>query len=331
MTVDIQKGSRIFITGGTGFFGKWLLRTIADLNESQGAGCEVTVLSRDPGGFLSNNPQYAALRWLRFIKGDIVDFTFPAEEFTHVIHAATDTSESALRNPIAWFDQIVTGTRRTLDFAVQCGGAKCLLTSSGAVYGPQPAGMSRIPEIYSGAPDVTDIKSVYGQAKRAAEQLCTLYHHQYGLHATVARCFAFVGEYLPLNGHFAIGNFINDALHGDTIKIKGDGSPIRSYLHGEDLAIWLFTILERGKPAYPYNVGSDQAVTIANLAALVGNLISPGKPVIIENARPDYAGRSRYIPDISRAREELGLNVRITLEEAIMRTADSANKLSGFL
>lgn len=324
MKIEFPKHSQLFLTGGTGFFGKWLLRTIAIMNEKDGADCEVLILSRNPEKFKQNHPEFARLPWLSFVRGDVVDFDFPAGRFTHVIHAATDTSEASMRDPLGWFDQIVVGTRRALEFAVASGAKKFLLTSSGAVYGSQPAELERIPETYLGAPDTTDLKSVYGQAKRAAEQLCTLYYRQHGLNAAIARCFAFVGEYLPMDGHFAIGNFIRDALHNDAVRVKGDGLPVRSYLYGEDLAIWLLTILERGKPAYPYNVGSDRAVSIAELAALVGSVLSPGKPVLIERARPDYAARSRYVPDIERARRELGLDVWTSLEEAVARTAAGA-------
>jgi dTDP-glucose 4,6-dehydratase len=324
MAIDLLHDSRVFITGGTGFFGKWLLRQFAEHIENHGIRCEVKVLSRSPEAFLHACPEYAGRSWLSFVQGDILDFPFPTGRFTHVIHAATETNQAANRDSVKLFDQIVMGTRRALDFSVAASAQRFLFTSSGAVYGPQPSDMIRMPETHLGAPDTVDAGSTYGQAKRAAEQLCALYHQRHGLQATIARCFAFVGEYLPLNAHFAIGNFIHDALFSESIRVKGDGQPIRSYMHGEDLAVWLLTLLTKGRPACSYNVGSDAPITMADLATLAGMLLAPKKPIVIERARPDYAARSRYVPDISRARSELGLKVGIALEEAIMRTAKHA-------
>lgn len=327
MIIQFPKNSCLFLTGGTGFFGKCLLRTIAQLNDTENLNCEVVVLSRHPDQFRRNYPSLANHAWLSFVQGDIESFEYrPDTQFTHMIHAATDTSASSIENPIRWFDQIVGGTRHALEFALTRKIPKFLLTSSGAVYGPQPADVDNVPETYLGAPDISDINSTYGIAKRAAEQLCTIYYHQYGIETKVARCFAFVGEYLSLDGHFAIGNLIRDALHSDAIRVKGDGSPLRSYLYGDDLAIWLLTILEKGTPSYPYNVGSDVTVSIAELANIVRDVVAPEKRVIIEKSRSDYGPRSRYVPDISRARDGLALDAWTTLHDAIRRTAQYARQ-----
>jgi dTDP-glucose 4,6-dehydratase len=184
--------------------------------------------------------------------------------------------------------------------------------------------MERIPEGYNGMPDSLNPANAYSVAKRAAEHLCALYQDRHGLQTIVARCFAFVGRDLPLDVHFAIGNFIRDALYRDSITVASDGTAVRSYLDQRDLALWLLTLLERGRGGRAYNVGSDQAITIANLADQVRDLLSPGKPVYILG-KADFSGaRSRYVPDISRARTELGLDVTIPLAEAIRATAEAA-------
>jgi dTDP-glucose 4,6-dehydratase len=186
--------------------------------------------------------------------------------------------------------------------------------------------MEQIPEDYNGIPDPLNPQNAYSVAKRCAEHLCALYQDRYGLQTIVSRCFAFIGRDLPLDVHFAIGNFIRDALYRDEITVAGDGTAVRAYLDQRDLAVWLTTLMEKGQGGRAYNVGSDQAITIANLADQVRDLLSPGKPVHILGKAEVSGDRSRYVPDISRARTELALDVTIPLAEAIRATAE-ANKL----
>jgi len=139
----------------------------------------------------------------------------------------------------------------------------------------------------------------------------------------IARCFAFVGPDLPLNVHFAIGNFIRDALTADAITVSGDGTPLRTYLHQSDLAHWLLTLLVHGRPGQVYNVGSDEVISIAALAHLVRDILAPDKPVYILGQLDPSAARNRYVPDIRKAQQELGLSVTVPLAEAIRRTGEA--------
>jgi len=182
--------------------------------------------------------------------------------------------------------------------------------------------MARVPEDYPGAPETTDVRSGYGQAKRVSEFLCTLHGQQYGFEPLIARLFAFAGPHLPLDLNFAIGNFVRDAVKGQSIRIAGDGTPRRSYLYAADLAIWLWTILLRGQPARPYNVGSDTEVSIAGLADLVVRNGAPGTRIEIAQSPRPGAPAARYVPCVDRAREELGLRANVPLDEAIRRMFD---------
>lgn len=312
---------KLLLTGGTGFFGKALLRYRLPLGEP--TALRLFVLSRNPEQFLAEYPEFSGHSSLTFLKGDIQQRdTLPwGHGFTHVLHAATDSTIGPSLIPLQRYDQIVDGTRNILDLAVATGARRLLLTSSGAIYGPQPADLAAIPEDWPGSPPLAEPSTAYGQAKRAAEHLCALVGEQHGLETVVARCFAFVGPDLPLNVHFAIGNFILDALMADGITVSGDGTPLRTYLDQSDLAHWLLTLLEHGRHGQAYNVGSDQVISIAALARLVRDVLAPNKPVHILGQPNPGAARNRYVPDIRKAQQELGLSCTVPLAEAIRRSA----------
>ncbi|MGJ0484903.1 MAG: NAD-dependent epimerase/dehydratase family protein [Methylomicrobium sp.] len=318
----------IFLTGGTGFFGRALLRTWQAESYIGVPVPFVTVLSRSPDAFFEQYPEFRDLPWLRLHRGDICNLdTLPhGIAYTHIVHAAADSTLGPQLTPLQRYDQIVCGTRNLLDFAVACAAERFLFISSGAVYGPQPTHLDQIPEDWKGMPNPLDPGNAYGVAKRSAEHLCALYNRTHRLHTVIARCFAFIGEDLPLDAHFAIGNFILDALRHDKIVVKGDGMPLRSYLDQRDLAEWLFTMLQKGESGCAYNVGSDQGLSIAEIAHLVRDIVSPGKPVHIQGDSCGNNGRNLYIPSIRRAKEELGLAVRIPLDAAIKATAEGAER-----
>jgi len=325
------RGARIFITGGTGFFGHWLIESFLYANQQLDLKASALVLSREPVAAQQASPHLFTNSAITMQQGDVRNFEFPQGEYSHVLHAATDASAKLNNeNPLLMLDTIIEGTHHTLDFAIQCKAEKFLLTSSGAVYGKQPSDMTHVIEEYQGAPDPSDQKSAYGVGKRTAEHLCALYAKQHGLYSTIARCFAFVGPGLPLDIHFAIGNFIRDAINSKPIIIKGDGTPYRSYLYAADLTIWLWTILLRGKSCHPYNVGSDEEITIKQLAYTVVESIDFKVEVKVLDSSKPGKDPERYVPNIHRAKNELGLYPIISLNEAIRKTikayqAKSAN------
>ena len=166
--------------------------------------------------------------------------------------------------PVDVFETCAFGTRRILEvLATKSSKVRLLLLSSGAVYGRLPAGMLSVSEDWSGAPDPLDPASAYGEGKRVSELLCSMATAMNpDFEVAIARCFAFVGPHLPLDKHFAIGNFISAALRGEDIQIHGDGTPLRSYLYAADLSYWLWVMLFDAPSNRAYNVGGSEGISI---------------------------------------------------------------------
>jgi len=308
---------RLFITGGTGFFGRWILESIMAANDALGCAVSATVLSRDPGRFKREMSHLASRSEIDWICGRPTDFDFPNGGHDYILHLATATSAYlGETDPIDMLQIKLASIRRVLDYASQTKARRLLVTSSGAVYGPQPAELSRIPESYRGSPDPLDPASAYGQGKRLVEQMCALVPE---VDFVIARCFSFVGPHLPLDARFAVGNFLRDALAGRRIILKGNGQSVRSYLHAADLTIWLLTLLINGKPGCAYNVGSDHAVTTLELARKISALAT-GLPEVLVTGASNTGPISRYVPDITYTRTDQGLDVFLSLETSIERS-----------
>ncbi len=320
---DEMRGGRLFITGGTGFFGCWLVESFCFINRRLELKAHASILTRNPEAFAQKCPHLASDRAITLIPGDVRSFDFPQGPYEYVIHEATETSaKKAADGPREMLSTIIAGTERVLDFANAHGTRKFLLTSSGAVYGKQPPDMPHVAESYSGAPDPLDPASVYGEGKRTSELLCALWQRTGQLECKIARCWAFCGPHLPLDRHFAVGNFIRDVLAERTIHIQGDGTPRRSYLYAADLVVWLWTILFRAPSLVPINVGSANDVSILQLAQTVASVLSPRTEIHIAHQPTLGATPLRYVPCVDRARKLLGLRETISLEENIRKTAE---------
>lgn len=326
MTTDLWplfESKRIFISGGSGFFGHWLMESLLHAQDRLDLGLEVAVLTRNPQTFLLNSPHLASHKAVTLIEGDVRNFRFPETRFDMVIHAAGETNHAVSINqqdPAGLFDITVSGTKRMLEFSAARKVKRFLFTSTGGVYGDASAFGPLTPESALSAPDPLHPWAALTEGKRAAECLCACAGRSGELQVVIARCFAFLGPYLPLTSHFAAGNFLKQAVAGEPVTVKGDGTPIRSYLYGSDLARWLLTLLSKGRPGAAYNVGSEDGVTIEALARLIAQKAGGTSDVrILGSASPGVAPAS-YVPSTDRARRELGLRQSVPLGEAVERT-----------
>lgn len=315
--------ARVFVTGGTGFIGRWLLESFALAQARLAPGARMTVLSRDPEAFLREHPHLALPGVIDWVRGDVSDFSSPGGTYSHVLHAATEADAKRWNDVPAEMERaVVEGTLHTLRFAATSGCRRFLLTSSGAVYGTQPPELSHAPEAdwEVDIPQNARPATPYGEAKRRAERLGTATARLTGMDFIPVRLFAFAGPGLPLDRHFAAGNFLRDALQGGPIRIEGDGTPLRSYQHPADTACWLWTLLCKGRSCRPVNVGSEEAINIADLARTVAGAAGGQIEVqVLGNPTPGVLP-ARYVPSTQRAQKELGLTNTIPLEEGLART-----------
>lgn len=299
-------GKRIFMTGATGLFGRWILSELAEVD------LELVLLTRDPKAFADSFPAIRKMQ-VSFVSGDVRSFHFPKGHFDFILHAATPVVSDRLSDADL-SAVIVKGTERVLDFATQSGCNRLLYVSSGAVYGHQPTNVERVVETFPCKPT-----SSYGRAKLDAEALCVASQ----VDCVIARCFAFVGPGMPLDAHFAIGNFIGNCLRNESIDIKSDGTPLRSYMYASDLVEWLLVILLRGHTSEVYNVGSEVAISIAELAHRIRASFATDNSIEIRSALSSGRNIQRYVPSHQKAVESLGLKIKVDLDGAILNTAES--------
>jgi len=311
--------ARIFMTGGTGYLGKWMIEFLYYARKRACLNFELVLLSRNIQAFLTQYPELAKESWFSYVEGDIRDFSFPEGNFTHIIHAATDVVAAV--TPLDTFEVTVLGTRRILEFAKDRGARDVLIVSSGAIYGVFPDGVDHISESFFGRVDVNSSRAAYGLGKLTSEWLSNIYTQQSALRCKIARMFAQVGPHLDLDAHFAIGNFIRNVLDKKSLRIEGDGTPVRSYMYATDLVAWLLKIWLKGEPGSAYNVGSEEAISIRDLADLVASTgLTDSLQVNVFGHSITGAAPNHYLPDTTLAQRELGLSITVPLKEAIERT-----------
>ena len=315
------ENSPVVITGSSGFVGTWLTLSLLEARRQLGVSNEIVLVARNPASQVELLETAGYSSEFRTIAADVRsldEISIPGEAW--FMHAATPARATLNNsNPLEMIDIVVGGQKNVLDIAVNRSSRGVLFMSSGAVYGRQPMDLAGFREDWTGAPDIGLPANAYHEAKRMAELMGNTVQASTELSFVSARLFAFLAPFLPLNEHFAAGNFLGDALGRRQIHIGSGGGSIRSYQYGTDMAIWLWALLARGKSGSAYNVGSDEEITIRDLAHKIHELSASNSGVHI--AGVDTAENvSRYVPDISRCYSHLGLSNEIQLSDAILRT-----------
>jgi dTDP-glucose 4,6-dehydratase len=316
------RGKRIFLSGDAAFYDIWLAESFHHINREYALGATLTVLSGDPEALMEQCPHFKDFPEVSFVRGDVRNFTFPDGHFDYVIHVEPEVNEQhAQEHPELLYPLMLERTRSVLDFTVSCKARKMLFIDSGAVYGVQPTELSVITEDFLAHPEFEGPKSsAYGRGALHAERLCLEYAAMYRFYVTTARCFAFIGPHLPTDPQCVPGGFIADCLAGRPLVISGDATALSSYIYGADLAVWLWTILVNGLNDRAYNVGSEQAASVVELAEEVNRCCGGGSDIqVLQPVLPGIPP-ARYIPCTGRARKELQLTLDFPLREALEKS-----------
>lgn len=318
ITLSALKRQTVFITGGTGFVGIWITELVAFLNDNHGFNTNLILLARNAYNFTEKAPHLALRKDIVLVEKDVRDSIEIPEEVTFIIHgAASPDNRQHVLEPLKVMDVIVKGTDSILFSATRLPQLKKILNiSSGLIYGRQPLELDSLPETFIGGPDCNSSASVYSEAKRYAETICSAYRSLYKLPIVIARPFAFIGPYQSLDKPWAINNFIRDALMNYPIRIIGNGKPVRSYMYPSDMAVWLLRLLTDGKPGLAYNVGSPYGISLKELAEKIKELSHAKSEIIIKHMNEDT---SKFIPDV-RLAKELGLDITVKTDETIKRS-----------
>lgn len=312
--LSLLSGRTLLLTGGSGFVGSYLVESLIAFNALHSDNpCRVLLPTRSVEKVKRKWPQFFRHNHLKWFDWDGSELRLPDGNCDYLIHAAAPVNPAAyLAGQAGIMGEVVRSTQATLEYAQRAGVKKYLFISSGAIYGSQPVEISAMHESYQGAPDITDPRSCYGEAKRYSELLCNIS----GAPVVIARLFAFIGPYLDLDADFAVADFIRQAVNDRVIRIRSDGSALRTYCYSTDLTIALWKLLLTAEPGNAYNVGAaGPGISIRNVADILAALIGDVS-VVADGGKesPGLAGQ-RYIPDISRLSElcspQVGLNTAL--------------------
>src|SRR5579859_291259 len=329
-------GRRLLITGGAGFLGHYLVQSALYWNRTRsGPAIDVTVYDSYIRGLPDWLKQLQSNPHLHLQQHDLAKPLPPTMgEFEYIIHAASIASPTYYRkDPIGTMDANVNGLRNLLDYARARKAAArpfegFLFYSSSEIYGDPSPDSIPTPETYRGLVSCTGPRACYDEAKRYGETLCVNFAQHAGVPVKSARPFNNYGPGLKITDRRVLPDFARDVLNGRDIVLLSDGSPKRTFCYVADAICGYYKILVKGRPGEAYNVGVETPeISMLELAEMVVSLGRElfgyhGSVIRQASSDKDYLldNPNRRCPIIAKARQELGYNPQIQVNEGLRRS-----------
>lgn len=313
-TLSKLKNCSILITGASGWFGKWLLQFILFLNRNYSFDIKVIAVTRDLARIKLESPFLISekIKWIEANVTELSQELLAEAKIDYVIHGASSTNKSGWKDtPIALAKEIILGTEKALEIAKHFPGCKVLFLSSGAVYGKIQC--EKVAEDYQGRIDDQAGDSFYCLGKKISELMCSDYQQRYGITINTARCFAFIGSYIP--SYFAISEFIEKAKNNHPIIINSPHT-VRSYMDMRDLISWLLVLLTAGDSGV-YNVGSDVGYSMIDLAQVVVKILQSSAEINIQKDGFGKLMRTEYVPSIKKIVDKFDLKSKYNISDSV--------------
>jgi nucleoside-diphosphate-sugar epimerase len=311
----------LLVIGGSGFFGKSILSSYKRGLLARWGVDSIKIVSRKATQLIISHPELIDSSIALYDLDASCCTTLPFADY--VIHAASNVDPTPyLKSP----EQRESDIRAVMSNYVRLAptyhrNSKIVYVSSGAVYGSSNDLTMRAEESQpiGTFESMGAIKRYYALAKLDAEERIRGLARD-GLNVSIARCFAFAGEYLPRDGTFAFGSFIQNGLDHKPVTVTAKNKIYRTYMHADDLVHWLMTISDGSSPLCPvYNVGSDEVTELRDLATKIGHFFKvPVRATLGLSNEADV-----YLPSIKLAQTELNLLITVRLDEAIQKTVAS--------
>ena len=318
---QVINGKKVLILGGTGLFSRHLIERWNTLIKEENIDVKLTICTRDRKNALKTNRQlnheYIEIKEIDFEKEDEIK-----GEYDYIFHMANASAKDTYKgiSQIRKYNILINATRAVQNIVEKGGVKRVIFTSSGVAYGNMKYDYK---EEYGSNINHLCKQSTLGFAKLVCEHQLNSVCTEKNCSLVIARCFSFISEYMPMDIHYAVGNFIENAIKNEDIVIKSDGNDVRSYQYLEDTCIWLEKLMIMEKPPQVINIGSDEKIKIRDLALLVKEIVNNDCQIKILNQSPpnDNQRRAFYVPNLELARE-YGLVNTHGLRDAIGKVAN---------
>lgn len=316
----LSSSDHILILGGTGLFGHHLLPRLLLQHNVSSDFPRISLVTRSASNAVKSFPylkSFANIIECDFLHCNRLEMV---TDCTHILHMATTSARDTYSgvNQFSKFELLLNSAYAVRDIILRGGVKKVVFASSGVAYGSPARYIESTPSVVSHL----QLSSSLMLGKITAEFILYDACITSQVHYSIARLFSFVSPFLPCDIHYAIGNFVRDAIQNKDIVIRSDGKDMRSYQHLEDAIDWILSLVLLDRAPLVLNIGSDESLSIRDLALRVKYLTNSSSAIRIlnNNVSDDNARRSNYIPDISLARS-LGLENTISLNDSIVELA----------